>query len=491
VSASPDRFAYAFAKGQGVMLVDGAGEQGRLIVREDASLEALAEARRMLGKPAAITVTAAGEYERQLAEIYSVAGESAATLASEIGVDLDLFQMMQDLPKIEDLLDEQNDAPIIRMINVILTQAVKAGASDIHIEPFEQSSVVRFRQDGTLRDVISPQRALHAAMVSRIKIMANLDIAEKRMPQDGRMTIRIAGKPIDIRVSSVPTSHGERVVLRLLDKNPAQLNLDALGMGSIIRDRIDRLIRQPHGIILVTGPTGSGKTTTLYSAIARIDAKAMNIMTVEDPVEYDLEGIGQIQVNPRTDLSFSKALRAILRQDPDVVMIGEIRDAETAQIAVQASLTGHLVLATLHTNDSVSAVTRMVDMGIEPFLLASSLSSVVAQRLVRSLCPGCHQAYAAGAREQALFPEWTLPGTLYRAAGCSDCGGTGYNGRVGIFELLVIDNDIRSLIHDGANEQRIRAAAGPEKLHTLRDDALRWVQDGVTSIEEVLRVSRE
>ena len=491
MSASPDRFAYAFAKGQGVMLVDGAGEQGRLIVREDASLEALAEARRMLGKPAAITVTAAGEYERHLAEIYSVAGESAATLASEIGVDLDLFQMMQDLPKIEDLLDEQNDAPIIRMINVILTQAVKAGASDIHIEPFEQSSVVRFRQDGTLRDVISPQRALHAAMVSRIKIMANLDIAEKRMPQDGRMTIRIAGKPIDIRVSSVPTSHGERVVLRLLDKNPAQLNLDALGMGSIIRDRIDRLIRQPHGIILVTGPTGSGKTTTLYSAIARIDAKAMNIMTVEDPVEYDLEGIGQIQVNPRTDLSFSKALRAILRQDPDVVMIGEIRDAETAQIAVQASLTGHLVLATLHTNDSVSAVTRMVDMGIEPFLLASSLSSVVAQRLVRRLCPGCRQAYAAGAREQALFPEWTLPGTLYRAAGCSDCGGTGYNGRVGIFELLVIDNDIRSLIHDGANEQRIRAAAGPEKLHTLRDDALRWVQDGVTSIEEVLRVSRE
>ena len=485
-----ERFPYAFAKSQGVMLVAISGEQAELMIREDAALEALAEARRMVALPTTITVAAAAEYEQRLAEIYSAGNESAATVAENIGIDLDLSQLLQDLPQIEDLLDEQNDAPIIRMINVILTQAVRAKASDIHVEPFELTSVVRFRQDGTLRDVIAPRRELHAAMVSRIKIMANLDIAEKRMPQDGRITIRIAGRPIDIRVSSVPTNHGERVVLRLLDKNPEQLNLDALGMDRPVRDRVDRLVHQPHGIVLVTGPTGSGKTTTLYAAIARLDARAMNIMTVEDPVEYDLTGIGQIQVNPRTDLSFSKALRAILRQDPDVIMIGEIRDVETAQIAVQASLTGHLVLATLHTNDSVSAVTRLVDMGVEPFLLASSLSGVLAQRLVRRLCPGCREGYAGGQRERDLFPEWNLPRVLYRAAGCADCAGTGYNGRIGIFEVLEVDPEIRSLIHDGAAEQAIRDAAG-RQLHTLRADALRWIEAGATSLEEVLRVTRE
>ncbi len=382
----PARFPYAFAKSQGVMLLAVKGGQAQLMVREEASLEALAEAKRMVAVPTTIAMATSAEYDRRLAEIYSAATETAASVADDIGGDLDLSQLLQDLPKTEDLLDEQNDAPIIRMINVILTQAVKAKASDIHIEPFEQTSVVRFRQDGTLRNVISPRRALHAAMVSRIKIMANLDIAERRMPQDGRITIRIAGRPIDIRVSSVPTNHGERVVLRLLDKDPEQLNLGALGMDLPVRERVDRLVHQPHGIVLVTGPTGSGKTTTLYAAIGRLNSQALNIMTVEDPVEYELAGIGQIQVNPRTDLTFSKALRAILRQDPDVIMIGEIRDIETAQIAVQASLTGHLVLATLHTNDSVSAVTRLVDMGIEPFLLASSLSGVLAQRLVRRLC---------------------------------------------------------------------------------------------------------
>ena len=486
----PDRFPYAFAKSQGVMLLARSAEQAELLVRDDAALEALAEARRMVAIPAAVTMASPADYEQRLAEVYSVAGESAAAVANDIGVDLDLSQLLQDLPKIEDLLDEQNDAPIIRMINVLLTQAVRAKASDIHIEPFEQNSVVRFRQDGTLRDIIAPRRALHAAMVSRIKIMANLDIAEKRMPQDGRITIRIAGRPIDIRVSSVPTVHGERVVLRLLDKNPEQLNLDALGMDRPVRDRVDRLVHQPHGIVLVTGPTGSGKTTTLYAAIARLNARVMNIMTVEDPVEYDLPGIGQIQVNARTDLTFSKALRAILRQDPDVIMIGEIRDVETAQIAVQASLTGHLVLATLHTNDSVSAVTRLVDMGIEPFLLASSLSGVLAQRLVRRLCPACRERYPSGQREREMFPEWELPKHLYRATGCAECSGSGYSGRMGIFEILEIDPGIRALIHDGAAEQAVRDAAGSRQLHTLRADARRWVSAGETSLEEIIRVTR-
>lgn len=486
----PARFPYAFAKSQGVMLVGVSAGQAQLVVREEASLEALAEAKRMVGMPTMIAMASAGEYDRRLAEIYSAATETAASVAEDIGGNLDLSQLLQDLPKIEDLLDEQNDAPIIRMINVILTQAVKAKASDIHIEPFEQSSVVRFRQDGTLRLVIAPRRALHAAMVSRIKIMANLDIAERRVPQDGRITIRIAGRPIDIRVSSVPTNHGERVVLRLLDKDPEQLNLGALGMDLVVRDRVDRLVHQPHGIVLVTGPTGSGKTTTLYAAIGRINSQALNIMTVEDPVEYELAGIGQIQVNPRTDLTFSKALRAILRQDPDVIMIGEIRDVETAQIAVQASLTGHLVLATLHTNDSVSAVTRLVDMGIEPFLLASSLSGVLAQRLVRRLCPVCREAYPSGPRECDLFPEWDMPKVLYRPTGCAECGQTGYSGRAGIFEVFELDASIRSLIHDGAAEQAIREKAETGQLHNLRADAQRWVVSGETSLEEVLRVIR-
>jgi general secretion pathway protein E len=486
----PARFPYAFAKSQGVMLLAVKGGQAHLLVREEASLEALAEAKRMVAIPTTIAMAASTEYDRRLAEIYSAATETAASVADDIGGDLDLSQLLQDLPKIEDLLDEQNDAPIIRMINVILTQAVKAKASDIHIEPFEQTSVVRFRQDGTLRNVIAPRRALHAAMVSRIKIMANLDIAERRVPQDGRITIRIAGRPIDIRVSSVPTNHGERVVLRLLDKDPEQLNLGALGMDLSVRDRVDRLVHQPHGIVLVTGPTGSGKTTTLYAAIGRLDSQALNIMTVEDPVEYELAGIGQIQVNPRTDLTFSKALRAILRQDPDVIMIGEIRDIETAQIAVQASLTGHLVLATLHTNDSVSAVTRLVDMGIEPFLLASSLSGVLAQRLVRRLCPVCREAYPAGPRERELFPEWEMPKVLYRPLGCAECNQTGYSGRAGIFEVFELDPSIRALIHDGAAEQVIRDKAVTGQLHTLRADAQRWVASGETSLEEVLRVIR-
>nr|MCU0769793.1 Flp pilus assembly complex ATPase component TadA [Burkholderiaceae bacterium] len=351
------------------------------------------------------------------------------------------------------------------------------GASDIHIEAFENYSLVRFRVDGTLRDVVRPKRALHAALVSRIKIMAALDIAEKRLPQDGRITLRVGGRPVDVRVSTLPTGHGERVVLRLLEKDLSKLELTNLGMAKEALDRFDTLIHQPHGIILVTGPTGSGKSTTLYAAIRRLDKATTNIMTVEDPIEYDIEGIGQTQVNPKIDMTFAKALRAILRQDPDVVMIGEIRDLETAQIAVQASLTGHLVLATLHTNDAASAVTRLIDMGIEPFLLSSSLLGVLGQRLVRKLCPKCRVQDS--------------PTSAWRAVGCDNCGNTGYVGRTGIYELLTVDDEMRLLVHQGANDADVRRVAEKSGMVSMRADAQRWVVSGVTSQEEALRVTRE
>jgi general secretion pathway protein E len=328
-----------------------------------------------------------------------------------------------------------------------------------------------------LRDIARPRRELHAAIVSRVKIMAQLDIAEKRLPQDGRIALRIGGRAVDVRVSTLPTGHGERVVLRLLDKEAGRLDLQSLGMSAPTLAAFDQLVHQPHGILLVTGPTGSGKTTTLYAALARIDFNQMNVLTVEDPIEYHLEGIGQTQVNARIDMSFAKALRAILRQDPDVVMIGEIRDLETAQIAVQASLTGHLVLATLHTNDAVSAVTRLTDMGIEPFLLSSSLLGVVAQRLVRRLC------------EQCRVPDPVAGG--WRAVGCPACDRSGYRGRTGVHELFVVDDAVRALIHRGASESELREAARKHGMISMREDGQRWVAAGVTSADEVARVTRD
>ena len=350
---------------------------------------------------------------------------------------------------------------------------------------------MRFRVDGVLKDVVEPPRALHAALASRIKVMADMDIAEKRLPQDGRIAIRLGGQPVDVRVSTLPTGHGERVVLRLLAKNAERLQLDRLGMDAAVLAQVDGLIHEPHGILLVTGPTGSGKTTTLYAALSRLDHTALNIMTVEDPIEYDLDGIGQTQVNARVEMSFARALRAILRQDPDVILIGEIRDLETAQIAVQASLTGHLVIATLHTNDAASAVTRLVDMGIEPFLLGSSLIGVLAQRLVRRLCPECRQPYAPNAREWAALDDSPPPATAYRAMGCEACNQTGYRGRTGLYELLTVDEPLRRLVHDAAGEQDIRAYAESRGMRALRQDGVRWVRSGETSIEEVLRVTRE
>lgn len=415
------------------------------------------------------------ELLQEIARAYAGSGGDAADVVGEVESDMDLAKLMQDMPAIEDLLESADDAPVIRMINALLTQALREGASDIHIEPFEQISVVRFRVDGALRDVIRPKKAIHASLVSRIKIMAQLDIAEKRLPQDGRITLRIGGKPVDVRVSTLPTGHGERAVLRLLDKEAGKLDLSHLGMSKDVLTQFDHLIAQPHGIVLVTGPTGSGKTTTLYAALSRVNAGTTNILTVEDPIEYELAGIGQTQVNTKIDMTFAKALRAILRQDPDVIMIGEIRDLETAQIAVQASLTGHLVLATLHTNDSAAAVTRLLDMGIEPFLLSSSLLGVVAQRLVRKLCNHCKQEDDG---------KW-------QSVGCEHCGHTGYQGRVGVYELLLTTEAISAQIHHQASEAEIRNAAQVDGMKTMREDGQRWLDAGVTTREELLRVTKE
>ena len=477
-SVSPHRFVpFGFARTHRVLVMGLTSDVLEVWVDETTKPTAVAELARSLPYKIYPVVKAAAELQEAMTRAYAQQDGSAASAVDAAESDIDLSRLMQDVPKVEDLLETEDDAPIIRMINALLTQASRDGASDIHIEPFESHSLVRFRVDGTLRDVVQPKRELHAALISRIKIMAQLDIAERRLPQDGRITLRIGGKPMDVRVSTLPTGHGERAVLRLLDKEAGRLDLAKLGMGISALANFDQLTRQPHGIVLVTGPTGSGKTTTLYSALSRIDASTTNILTVEDPIEYDLDGIGQTQVNPRIDMSFARALRSILRQDPDVIMIGEIRDIETAQIAVQASLTGHLVLATLHTNDAVSAVTRLTDMGVEPFLLSSSLLGVAAQRLVRKLCSHCRQ-----------FDPSTQ---TYRAVGCTRCNRSGYTGRTGIYEVLLIDDEIRALIHQNKGEAAVRQVAQKNGMLSMREDAQRWVKNGVTSLDEVVRVTRD
>ncbi|MER1967081.1 type II secretion system ATPase GspE [Castellaniella sp. GW247-6E4] len=469
------RLPYAWARSHRA-LIRTDSEGLTLTVSERAPDWALAEIRRVYGALPLRTVPDT-ELDTLLAAAYART-DDAASVVDAAASEIDLDRLLQDMPEIEDLLDASDDAPIIRMINALFTQAVRDHASDIHLEAFETHSVVRYRVDGTLRDIVSPRRALHNALVSRIKIMASLDIAEKRMPQDGRIALRVGGRSIDVRVSTLPTGHGERVVLRLLDKEAGRLQLERLGMAPGILRGLDSLIHLPHGIVLVTGPTGSGKTTTLYAALGRLDAATTNILTVEDPIEYDLPGIGQTQINARIELSFASALRAILRQDPDVIMVGEIRDLETAEIAVQASLTGHLVLATLHTNDAVSAVTRLIDMGVEPFLLASTLRGVLAQRLVRKLCEHCKTPQADDT-------------AAWNPGGCAACGHTGYRGRTGVHELFVLDDALRGLIHSGGGEQALRDAARSEGMRSLYEDAQRWVAQAVTSLEEIMRVTRE
>ncbi|KXS32802.1 MAG: General secretion pathway protein GspE [Candidatus Gallionella acididurans] len=466
---------YAFARDFALLAHrDGAADGPVEVWISDATKpNAIAEVSRCFGR-IRLKSMPRNELEAAIAKAYASSGGNAAQVIDEYESDLDLTKLMLDMPAIEDLLESADDAPVIRMINALLTQALREGASDIHIEPFEQISVVRFRVDGSLRDVVRPKKAIHASLISRIKIMAQLDIAEKRLPQDGRITLRVGGRPVDVRVSTLPTAHGERAVLRLLDKESGKLDLHSLGMSADVLEKFDKLITQPHGIVLVTGPTGSGKTTTLYAALTRLNTTSTNILTVEDPVEYELNGVGQTQVNARIDMTFAKALRAILRQDPDIIMIGEIRDLETAQIAVQASLTGHLVLATLHTNDSAAAITRLLDMGIEPFLLSSSLIGVVAQRLVRKLCEHCKRQ----------------DGQFWHETGCDKCSHTGYQGRLGVYELLQTTEQIRAQIHNRASEADIRAASQRDGMLTMREDGERRLIDGTTSQAELLRVTK-
>jgi len=486
------RIPYAFARTHGVL---AQGEERGVVVvltRPDATVEGIAELKRVLQRPLSTRAVDAERFATELARAYNVDG-GVARMSEDFARETDLARLMQDLPPAEDLLDSGAQAPVIRMINALLLQALRERASDVHFEPYEVRSVVRFRVDGVLRDVLEPPRALHAALVSRVKIMASLDIAEKRLPQDGRLALKLGDKQVDVRVSTLPTGPGERVVLRLLDKDSAQLDLTALGMSATTLAAVDRLIREPHGIVLVTGPTGSGKTTTLYAALSRLPRGTLNMMTVEDPIEYALDGVGQTQVNPKIELDFARALRAILRQDPDIIMIGEIRDLETAQIAVQASLTGHLVLATLHTNDAASAMTRLSDMGVEPYLLASSLLGVLAQRLVRTLCPACRTRAAPTAGEAQLLAELGLPPNqpLHAPAGCGECRETGYRGRSGVYELIVVDDALSRLIHERAPEHALRAAASAAGMTSLRRDGARWIADGTTSLAELVRVSRD
>jgi len=483
------RLPFSFARRHGVVLVVEGGLPC-LAYRVGVELVALSEAQRFVGAQLPLQALSLEAFEQALAKAYQH-DSASMQLAEDIGGSLDLAALAEQVPETEDLLEQEDDAPIIRLINAILGEAIKENASDIHLETFEKRLVVRFRVDGILREVLEPKRELAALLVSRIKVMARLDIAEKRIPQDGRISLKVGGREVDVRVSTLPSANGERVVLRLLDKQAGRLNLQHLGMSARDRDLMEATVRKPHGILLVTGPTGSGKTTTLYASLVSLNDRTRNILTVEDPIEYHLEGIGQTQVNSKVDMTFARGLRAILRQDPDVVMVGEIRDKETAEIAVQASLTGHLVLSTLHTNSAIGAITRLVDMGIEPFLLSSSLLGVLAQRLVRVLCPHCKEAYQADEAEcKLLGVPFAQPPTLYHARGCAECHQQGYRGRTGIYELVVFDDHLRTLIHNAASEQdmtRHARSLGP----SIREDGRRKVLEGATTVEEVLRVTRE
>jgi general secretion pathway protein E len=487
-AAAERKLTFAFAKRHGVLVRqvsdDGCAE---CVCRQDAGPFAIAEVRRFLRRNLRLERIPEAQFDELLRKTYE-AGSEAMQAVEGFEDTQDLAHLAQDLPE-QDLLDSDDDAPIIRLINAVLTQAIKDNASDIHVEPFENRLVVRFRVDGVLREVLVSKRAVAPLVVSRIKVMAKLDIAEKRLPQDGRIGLRIAGRSVDVRVSTIPSGHGERVVLRILDKQAGRLDLTALGMDAETEKLIDELIHKPHGILLVTGPTGSGKTTTLYAALERLNDNSQNIMTVEDPIEYFIDGIGQTQVNTKVEMTFARGLRAILRQDPDVVLVGEIRDLETAQIAVQASLTGHLVLSTLHTNTAAGALTRLRDMGIEPFLLSSSLIGVLAQRLVRVLNPDTKQPFQAGEYERRLLnlrPGDPSP-TMYRPG--RDASG-GYRGRSGIYELILVDDAMRTMIHDGASEQELERYAR-KTTPSIRDDGRARVLRGETTIEEVLRVTRE
>lgn len=483
------RLPFGFAKRFGV-LVEGTQENVQLLHKEGVSATVIMEVQRFLAAPFRMQAISNDEFERRLGMAYQSDSSDAMEMVEGLGDEMDLASLADSLPETEDLLEQEGDAPIIRLINALLTEAVKDNASDIHIETYEKRLVVRFRVDGVLREVVQPKRALSALLISRIKVMAKLDIAEKRVPQDGRISLRIGGREVDVRVSTMPSTYSERVVMRLLDKKAGRLSLSQLGMADRDLAAMRNMISKPHGIILVTGPTGSGKTTTLYGALSDLNDTSRNILTVEDPIEYSLPGIGQTQVNTKVDMTFAKGLRAILRQDPDVVMIGEIRDLETVEIAIQASLTGHLVLSTLHTNTAIGAVTRLQDMGVESFLLSSTLIGVIAQRLVRVLCESCKIEAVADSSECKILgvaPE-NAP-TIFHAKGCDKCNQLGYKGRQGIYEIIEIDEQLKTLIHEGAGEQALEKHARTLSP-SIHQDGVRKVLGGSTTIEELLRVAK-
>ncbi len=480
---------YPFAKRHNLLVAKRDQQHYHVLCSSPPSLDIVTELRRKFGRSVVFHQLEQNKFDSLLRQAYDKSQSEATQMVVDLGEELDLERLTHELPEATDLLEQADEAPIIRLINALLTQAIREGASDIHLEAFEGKSVVRFRVDGILRDVVEPQRGLHGALVSRLKVMSRLDIAEKRLPQDGRISLRVGDHPVDVRVSILPTQHAERVVLRLLDKQTARLDVGKLGMESPLQSRFNQLIHAPHGIVLVTGPTGSGKTTTLYAGLMRLNRTQLNILTVEDPIEYDLDGVGQTQINPKIGLTFANGLRSILRQDPDVVLVGEIRDLETAEIAVQASLTGHLVLSTLHTNTAVGAITRLVDMGIEPFLMSSSLLGVLSQRLVRCLCDDCKQTYAPTPQEMALLGNYEDSDTeIFKSKGCDRCDYTGYRGRTGIYELIVMDDAARQMIHDRASEEELlryvrRSSPG------LAENGFAKVFSGKTSLDEVLRVT--
>lgn len=490
-TATEIRLPYSFAKRFDVAICQSTEGINEILATQTVSPSVIAEASRFAHQVLPLRFVEKEEFEAEMRRIYESDSSPVANLASDLGDDLDLDSLAEAIPETEDLLEQDDDAPIIKLINAILREAIKLDASDVHIETFETRLVVRFRVDGVLREVLEPKRALAPMLVSRVKVMAKLDIAEKRVPQDGRISLKIGKRDVDVRVSTMPAADGERIVLRLLDKEAGRLNFSALGVEETILHNIRSMLSQPHGIFLVTGPTGSGKTTTLYAGLQEIKSGQKNILTIEDPIEYNLEGIGQTQVNTKAEMTFARGLRAMLRQDPDVVMVGEIRDLETAETAIQASLTGHLVLSTLHTNTAIGAVTRLEDMGVEPFLLASSLVGTLAQRLVRRLCPHCKEEKTANEKEQQILEtEGSKDIAIYAAKGCDKCGHQGYKGRTGIHELVIVDDQMRSLIHDRAPEAELIKAAR-ENTPGIFSCARDLIIAGTTSIDEVMRVTQD
>jgi general secretion pathway protein E len=491
VAASGGRrsLPFTYAQQNGVLL-DESHHEAVIVHQGRPGMAVLTELRRCLGGPFRLQGVSDSEFQRRLTMAYQRDNNEAVQMAEDIGADVDLSRLADEIPESGDLMDAEDDAPIIRLINAILSQAVREQASDIHIETFEDRLSIRYRIDGVLAEVLSPKRMLAPLLVSRLKVMAKLDIAEKRVPQDGRISVKIAGHAVDIRMSTIPSAFGERVVLRLLDTAAGQLQLSQLAMNEQVLTAYKKFLHTPHGIILVTGPTGSGKTTTLYAGLSHINETSRNILTIEDPIEYMLPGVGQTQVNTKVDMTFARGLRAILRQDPDVVMVGEIRDLETGEIAVQASLTGHLVLSTLHTNTAIGAIMRLKDMGVEPFLMSSSLLAVMSQRLVRLLCKECKEAVELSPAERELLHiDLSDTGfTVFKAKGCKQCNYTGYRGRTGLYELIEIDEELRLMIYEGASEQDMLRHAR-QYYPGMEADGRRRILAGDTSIAEVLRVT--